>query len=103
MDFILEKESAMIEWLNWPTWAMRTVELLSALIGTLSLLQFLMTTKQSKATGTGGGGSAQTSSAFRLFQVQYLTVYLIIMCADWLQGTNMYTLYAVSPVCLYCY
>eukprot|EP00597_Dinobryon_sp_UTEXLB2267_P001631 CAMPEP_0170080960 /NCGR_PEP_ID=MMETSP0019_2-20121128/16952_1 /TAXON_ID=98059 /ORGANISM="Dinobryon sp., Strain UTEXLB2267" /LENGTH=415 /DNA_ID=CAMNT_0010295161 /DNA_START=193 /DNA_END=1440 /DNA_ORIENTATION=- len=32
--------------------------------------------------------------SFRLFQVQYLTVYLIIMLADWLQGTNMYTLYS---------
>jgi hypothetical protein len=40
----------------------------------------------------------KTSKAFRLFQVQYLTVYLIIMCADWLQGTNMYTLYAVSDI-----
>ena len=95
MDIILDKESAMIEWLNWPTWAMRTVEILSLLIGIFSVLQYLMTTKQSKSTVTAGG-SAQTSSAFRLFQVQYLTVYLIIMCADWLQGTNMYTLYAVS-------
>ena len=87
----------MIEWLSWPTWAMRTVEVLSLLIGVLSLLQFLMATKQSKSSlTTGESATAQTSSAFRLFQVQYLTVYLIIMCADWLQGTNMYTLYAVS-------
>jgi MFS family permease len=32
--------------------------------------------------------------SFRLFQTQYLTVYLTIMLADWLQGTNMYTLYS---------
>jgi hypothetical protein len=25
-----------------------------------------------------------------------LVVYLVIMLADWLQGTNMYTLYSVS-------
>lgn len=31
---------------------------------------------------------------FRSFQRQYLTVYAIIMMADWFQGTNMYTLYA---------
>jgi MFS transporter, MFS domain-containing protein family, molybdate-anion transporter len=31
---------------------------------------------------------------FRLFQIQYLSVYFIVMLADWLQGTNMYTLYA---------
>lgn len=31
--------------------------------------------------------------AFRAFQRQYLIVYSIVMMADWLQGTNMYTLY----------
>merc|ERR1711871_1491972 len=30
---------------------------------------------------------------FRQFQFRYLLVYYIIMMADWLQGTNMYTLY----------
>lgn len=93
MEYILERESAIIEWLKWPTWAMRTIELLSLLIGILSLLQSV---KQRRAESTTAGAHAQTSSAFRLFQVQYLTVYLMIMCADWLQGTNMYTLYAVS-------
>mmetsp|Transcript_62477 Transcript_62477/g.141258 ORF Transcript_62477/g.141258 Transcript_62477/m.141258 type:complete len:502 (+) Transcript_62477:100-1605(+) len=33
-------------------------------------------------------------SAFRRFQASYLTAYLITMLADWLQGTNMYTLYS---------
>ena len=31
---------------------------------------------------------------FRIFQLQYLSVYLIVMLPDWLQGTNMYTLYS---------
>lgn len=30
---------------------------------------------------------------FQSFQRQYLTVYMIIMLADWMQGTHMYTLY----------
>ena len=99
MESILAKEAAIIEWLQWPMWAMRTVEVLSFLIGLLSLLQFLMTSKESKkADSSPSGGEVKTSKAFRLFQVQYLTVYLIIMCADWLQGTNMYTLYAVSDI-----
>lgn len=34
-------------------------------------------------------------SQLRVLQWQYLTVYFIVMLADWLQGTNMYTLYAV--------
>jgi len=44
-----------------------------------------------------GVGAAKPSGdklpAFRAFQRQYLVVYVIIMTADWLQGTNMYTLY----------
>ena len=30
---------------------------------------------------------------FKRFRAQYLTVYLIVMLADWMQGTHMYTLY----------
>ena len=33
-------------------------------------------------------------SEFNAFQREYLAVYLVIMLADWLQGTNMYTLYS---------
>lgn len=89
----------MIEWLAWPTWAMRTVEVLSVLIGVVSLVEVVMTQQgPTSTTGAVAGGSVQTSRAFRVFQIQYLAVYLIIMCADWLQGTNMYTLYAVSII-----
>ena len=40
------------------------------------------------------GVADHTMLNFRFFQAQYLTVYLTIMLADWLQGTNMYTLYS---------
>jgi hypothetical protein len=40
---------------------------------------------------------------FRWFQAQYLVVYLVIMLADWLQGTNMYTLYHVSGLYMQIY
>merc|ERR1719343_1708957 len=49
---------------DWPAWAFRTF---------VSLAGF--------------------TSCVRAFQRQYLVVYVIIMTADWLQGTNMYTLY----------
>lgn len=32
---------------------------------------------------------------FRRFQAHYLAAFLVVMLADWLQGTNMYTLYSV--------
>ena len=51
---------------------------------------------EAKARKSGSGTAAERKeqrSAFRKFQLQYLAVYLITMLADWLQGTNMYTLY----------
>ena len=40
------------------------------------------------------GAKRGESAAFRKLQRDYLVVYLVIMLADWLQGTNMYTLYS---------
>ena len=42
----------------------------------------------------GGADEAGIPAGFKSFQWAYLTVYLIIMMADWLQGPNMWTLYA---------
>merc|ERR1719162_345295 len=44
--------------------------------------------KENKAKPSG-----EDVGRFRKFQRQFLVVYVIIMTADWLQGTNMYTLY----------
>jgi MFS family permease len=35
----------------------------------------------------------QQHKDFNIFRRKYLTVYLIVMLADWMQGTHMYTLY----------
>ena len=43
-----------------------------------------------KNAGVGPDRSAE----FKKFQWQWLAVYLVIMLADWLQGTHMYTLYS---------
>ena len=40
----------------------------------------------------------QQSAEFRSFQRSYLSVYVVIMLADWLQGTHMYTLYSKYAV-----
>jgi hypothetical protein len=39
--------------------------------------------------------SPDRAREFRRFQAHYLTAFLVVMLADWLQGTNMYTLYSV--------
>jgi MFS family permease len=44
-------------------------------------------TKEATAT------NEQLRSDYNIFRRKYLTVYLIVMLADWMQGTHMYTLY----------
>jgi hypothetical protein len=88
-------ESALIEKLSWPAWALRTVELLFAILVLLFVIEFLFL---SSPNGVEKLGTQKISAAFRWFQLQYISVYLIIMLADWLQGTNMYTLYASYKV-----
>ncbi len=97
------------EYLGWPSWALQTVLTLFSGICLLFLLEFRFPTKGEKELEREARQVIQHQSegkqhdqrqkmsalySFRWFQVQYLTVYLLIMLADWLQGTNMYTLYA---------
>jgi hypothetical protein len=85
--------------LGWPAWALRTNAVLIFLLVLASAAQYLLTLTASTDYATLTSTQKNASHGFRLFQVKYLTVYLIIMLADWLQGTNMYTLYSVSFIC----
>eukprot|EP00929_Paragymnodinium_shiwhaense_P019052 TRINITY_DN13106_c0_g2_i1.p1 TRINITY_DN13106_c0_g2~~TRINITY_DN13106_c0_g2_i1.p1 ORF type:complete len:455 (-),score=137.68 TRINITY_DN13106_c0_g2_i1:300-1664(-) len=80
---------------DWPAWAINSF---AAALGTT------LTVAAAQALTSSGGSDDPTKEseekpsgdkvpAFRAFQRQYLLVYYIIMLADWLQGTNMYTLY----------
>lgn len=83
-------EDSVSEQLGWPVWALRTLAALSLSLLLLMVLQiFVVPTPKDHGTKA----TIKVTSAFRSFQLQYLSVYLIIMLADWLQGTNMYTLY----------
>lgn len=95
----LELEQSVSSKVGWPDWALRCVAVLSLLIVSVQLLEILVTnTRQEKSKKSteekAKGKVAAPTTAYRLFQLQYLSVYLIIMLADWLQGTNMYTLYS---------
>lgn len=86
---------------DWPTWVAKTVIILTCGISVISFLQLnsLISAFMTVFTVSPNAEPCMkqnTSISFRWFQVQYLTVYLLIMLADWLQGTNMYTLYSVS-------
>ena len=88
--------------LGWPMWVARSVIILCLGIGIAGSLQLdLMTLLYDLISGNKrNNNDLKISWKFRKFQLSYLIVYLLIMLADWLQGTNMYTLYAVSSMYL---
>mmetsp|Transcript_22092 Transcript_22092/g.50490 ORF Transcript_22092/g.50490 Transcript_22092/m.50490 type:complete len:265 (+) Transcript_22092:167-961(+) len=80
---------------DWPDWAMRLM--LSAggvllLATAASFVHDRMSLPKSAASAAAGDDLALRSKFLR-FKRQYLLVYLVIMLADWMQGTHMYTLY----------
>ena len=88
-------ESELVRQLGWPTHILRTIAALSVIVTMIGGVQVAVDVSGSDATkaeSKAKGGMATIE--FRWFQLQYLSVYLIIMLADWLQGTNMYTLYS---------
>jgi hypothetical protein len=89
---LIEWEEKMHESLGWPTWTLRTIEVFSIAILILFSIQ---TTLGFLGFDYAKEKSHHATKEFRLFQLKYLLAYLIIMLADWLQGTNMYTLYMV--------
>ena len=101
LEFIGNIENAVVTRVGWPLWALRTVEVLVSLIllvGSADLFSYRSSEKKSndKIDSTSSAEQplhASVTLGFRAFQVQYLSVFFIIMLADWLQGTNMYTLY----------
>lgn len=97
MDSILELEKNIILQLGWPSWACRSIEVLIAIVVLLSFMQYTFFSDTSKTSPNNVNQiklDSKTKIRFRWFQLQYLIVYLIVMLADWLQGTNMYTLYS---------
>jgi MFS family permease len=84
---------------SWPVWAITTIFILSLLCILLIGLQILINyinsikSKRDSENKIVNNNDIKVTIEFRIFQLQYLSVYLTIMLADWLQGTNMYTLY----------
>lgn len=96
--WILDLESKIVGKIGWPDWALRTVFCLLALIVFINIFQTLVNAilkryRKKRSKDSSLEANSSTSFEFRMFQLQYLSVYLVIMLADWLQGTNMYTLY----------
>jgi MFS family permease len=79
---------------DWPAWAVRSFFGLLSLVSTVAIAQGLASKGEDATKESQSKPSGEKLAAFRKFQRSYLTVYYIIMLADWLQGTNMYTLYS---------
>jgi Sugar-tranasporters, 12 TM len=94
MELARELEARLVTALGWPEWSLRTIEVLSLAVLGVSLVQYAWDSSSSTPIKVAAGKSSKPSAEFRWFQLQYLSVYLILMLADWLQGTNMYTLYS---------
>lgn len=89
---------------EWPSWAVNLLlTMTAALTCTLLAAHYLMPTdddEEKKVNKMENPQSALKSSDnkslhadFDKFKHSYLSVYLVIMLADWMQGTHMYTLY----------
>jgi len=63
------------------------------LVGTSLLGRSSSSSKETPDNDKTKKSTPEQVVAFKAFQRQYLTVYAIIMLADWMQGTHMYTLY----------
>jgi len=88
---------------RWPAWAVNPF--LSCLV--LNAVVFAVQRQMVEGTSGDAASRARTtgkkakttkdskdrSAEFKTFQTQWLAVYLVILFADWLQGTHMYTLY----------
>lgn len=79
---------------DWPAWALNSFGAALGTTLTVAALQYVTSSSGDTSKESEEKPSGDKVPAFRAFQRQYLTVYYIIMLADWLQGTNMYTLYS---------
>lgn len=88
----------MLQLPDWPAWAVRTFAALAVFTMSFAGLQkkFAPDAKDEDADSKPIVGKQVPE--FRAFQRRYLVVYYIIMLADWLQGTNMYSLYSSYEV-----
>jgi hypothetical protein len=87
---------AVTQWLweefQWPPWASGCC---MALCLCLLMLHAVGKLAQHSSASATRRSVDQESAEFRGFQRQYLVVYFLVMFADWLQGTHMYSLYEV--------
>ena len=87
---------------DWPRWAIHLLFFMGALLSVTALAVRMYTPDYERDVDPAasdekkkdeGTATAKKETDFDAFRRSYLLVYLIVMLADWMQGTHMYTLY----------
>lgn len=79
---------------DWPEWALNLLIVMSGLLAlTVFLTHVLYKGVKNDDKDVLKGECESKQKEFESFRREYLVVYLVIMLADWMQGTHMYTLY----------
>ena len=81
---------------GWDHWSYKMLGLSLGVWVLLTLVSSQSSGKETENKKGEKGRAVEVDSSFYTFQRQYLFVYYTVMLADWLQGTNMYTLYQVG-------
>jgi len=85
---------------DWPTWAVNLLFTMTTALSCTLLINYFdtpddetETAEEKKLLESGNKTHQSLHGEFDTFRRSYLSVYLVIMLADWMQGTHMYTLY----------
>lgn len=85
---------------DWPSWALNLLLVMTAVLTiTLTINHFYTpddekeSAEEKKLLESAHKTHEALHEEFNNFRWSYLSVYLVIMLADWMQGTHMYTLY----------
>lgn len=93
---LLSLAAGLSDALGWPLWTLYTLSVLVCSVMLLSLVSRAVGASVAAANKKADSGfkGVETPAGFVEFQHKYLAVFLVVMLADWMQGTNMWTLYA---------
>jgi predicted MFS family arabinose efflux permease len=93
MQFLLKTAKLVLP--DWPEWALDVMLIMTGLLLiVLALSSYLYVPEDEKDDKKAPHKThEQLHSEFNTFRHEYILVYLVIMLADWMQGTHMYTLY----------
>mmetsp|Transcript_36853 Transcript_36853/g.89506 ORF Transcript_36853/g.89506 Transcript_36853/m.89506 type:complete len:483 (-) Transcript_36853:49-1497(-) len=82
---------------DWPEWALDVLLIMTALLIATIIVATIFTPEDEEVSSDDNKdnkeGAHHLHDDFLAFRNKYILVYLVIMLADWMQGTHMYTLY----------